>query len=175
MKAAALGSGVATVMAAGLLAGCGKPENSAYSQTYVSPEQEAALKVPLPPAPAWAGTVVGRPVSSVAKGTAVCKGAVDVTLKHAAGGRVGDEIQGWAWDTQSKSAPVRLLLTDPSAKIIGAGEVNRDRPDVQRAVPGVKTPRVGWTVITRVTAGVANVVGVLPSGALCTIAPAQLS
>jgi hypothetical protein len=172
---AVLGSGVAVAVVASLLTGCGKPENSAYTQNYVSPEQEAALKTPLPPGPAWAGTVVGRPVSAIAKGTAACKGAVDLTLKHAAGGRVGDELQGWAWDPQSKAAPTRVLLTDASAKVIGAGEVDRDRPDVQRAVPAIKTPRVGWTVITRATAGVANVVGVLASGALCTIAPAQLS
>jgi hypothetical protein len=161
--------------AAVLLSGCGKPENSAYTSKSQDAAQMAALKTPLPSSPAWAAAVIGRPVSSIAKGQANCRGAVDVTLKHAAGGRTGDEIQGWAWDLQGKQAPVKILLTDPSAKVIGAGEINRDRPDVPKAVSDVKTSKVGYTLVTRSTAGVGSVVGVTSTGALCNIGAAQLS
>jgi hypothetical protein len=163
--------GVAAVTVA--LAGCGKPENSAYTQS--AQNDQVALTTPLPAAPAWAGEVLGKPVSSVVRGATTCKGAVDVTDRHNSKVAPGDEIQGWAWDVQGKSAPARLLLTDGSAKVIGAGVVNRNRPDVPKALPEVKTPMVGWTVVTRSTSGVANVVGVSASGALCTIGSAQLS
>lgn len=173
MKAGLIVTGVAAAAAA-LLAGCGKPENSAYTSKPQDEAQTAALKTPLPAAPSWAASVIGRQVSSIAKGQATCRGAVDVTMKHGSGGRVGDEIQGWAWDMKGKQPPVRILLADPGAKVIGAGDVNRDRPDVPKAVTEVKTSKVGYTLVTRATAGVASVLGVTSTGALCTIGAAQL-
>lgn len=162
--------------AATLLAGCGKAENSAYTSSPRDQESQAALSQPLPPAPAWASEVLGRPVSAVAKGSTTCKGAVDVVDKHApAKGPAGYEIQGWAWDTQGKAAPVRILLTDPGARVIGAGVINRDRPDVPKALVDVKTSKVGWTLVTRATGGMGAVVGMTSTGALCSIGPASLS
>ena len=159
-----------------LLAGCGKPEGTAYTSASKSDVSSAALTKPLPPAPAWAASALGQPVSALVKGSTTCKGAVDVVLKHTpAKGAAGYEVQGWAWDTQGKAPPVRILLTDPTTRVIGTGQVDRDRPDVPQALVDVKTPKVGWTVVTRAAGGLANVVGLTASGALCTIGPAQLS
>ena len=80
-----------------------------------------------------------------------------------------------AWDVQGRQAPARVLLTDAGSKVIGAGEINRDRPDVRKGQPEVKSSKVGYTLVTHATSGVASVVGVTGKGALCVIGPAQLS
>jgi hypothetical protein len=165
-------TGVAMAVVAGVLGGCGKPENSAYTMSASTPA--ATTSAPLPAAPDWAAGVLGRPVSSFAKGSTVCRGAIDVTTKHV-GKSPGDAIEGWAWDTGAKAPPDRLLLADASAKVIGVGQITRTRPDVPKAVPEVKSPQVGWTVVTRSTKGVGSVLGLSRAGALCTIGPAQLS
>ena len=161
--------------AAILLAGCGKQEDASYTSSSRSEAAATALKTPLPPAPAWASSALGRPISALVKGSTTCKGAVDVVDKHGAHGLVGYEVQGWAWDVQGKAAPARILLTDASTHVIGTGEVDRDRPDVPKAQADVKSSKVGWTLVTRATGGLGNVVGLTGAGALCTIGPAQLS
>ena len=157
-----------------LLAGCGKSEDASYTTRAQDAAVQAALNTPLPPSPAWAASVLGRPLSAVAKGATTCKGAVDVTMKHA-GARGGNEVQGWSWDEKARQPPARILLVDAASKIVGAGEINRNRPDVPKALAEVKSAKVGWTAITHSVSGVASVMGLSSTGAMCAIGTAQLS
>jgi hypothetical protein len=52
--------------------------------------------------------------------------------------------QGWAWDTMAKQAPDQVILALPSGLVVGLGEINMPRPDVQ-AVMKIPELRTGWS------------------------------
>ena len=52
--------------------------------------------------------------------------------------------QGWAWDTAAKKAPNQVVLALPDGLVVGLGEIDTPRPDVQAALT-ISELRTGWS------------------------------
>ena len=159
---------------AGCVAACGKPENDGYTQrSTLTGSGSADQKTPAPPLPAWAGGLIGQPLSSLAKGSVKCRGYVDVAIRHI-GAKPGIVIEGWAWDINDGKPLSRVLFIDSASRVIGAADVGKARQDVMRAMPMVKSPAVGWSGVTHANAGMISAVGLTAASQTCVIASREL-
>ncbi len=162
---------VALLLAAAALAGCnGKPEDTGQGDS----AETADSKSPAPPYPVWAGPMIGKGLTTVTRGTTVCKGQVDLVSRKHTGVRPGSEIEGWGWDVQGARPLARVLFTDPNDRVVGAANVGAPRPDVVANMPEVKTPAVGWKGVAGTTSGPVTAIGLDAGGASCVLSSVEL-
>ena len=148
----------------------GKPEQDSYTAAEESAVPTVGTtKAPMPAYPDWAGAMIGRSLKDAARPGGVCKGALDVVSSKYVGARPGVTVEGWGWDETGARPLARVLLVDPTGRIVGAGVVGALRSDVPKVVSEVKTPAVGWKGVAGVTAGELQAVGVTAAGASCTL------
>jgi hypothetical protein len=83
--------------------------------------------------PDWGGYRVVAPAN--------CYGFLDV-VRRMTPDRVA--AQGWAWDITAKRAPQEVVLGLPSGMLVGVGDVETPRPDVQAANRTVSDLITGW-------------------------------
>lgn len=158
-----------------LLAGCGKPEDArGYTGSVTSTADTEEVKTPAPPVPAWAAPLMGHSVREASKGTAVCKGMLDTVTRRHTGARKGSEIEGWGWDEHGAMPLARVLFTDAGGKVVGGATVGNPRPDVPKAMPEVKTPKVGWRGVADVVSDQVQAVGVTAAGGTCVLGETNL-
>ena len=129
--------------------------NSAYAALAQNPPDLAALK-PLHPSvervPGWyeymrAHGVGVNPLEFYNWGgyrlvpASSCWGSLDLIRTTSPGQKLA---QGWAWDTTKKRTPDKIVLALPSGVVVGYGEIDTARPDVQ-AVMKISDLRTGWS------------------------------
>lgn len=121
---------------------------------------------PLPDRPAWAGTFMGRPLKSVfPDGGGQCIGYTDKVDWRYQGAPPGVMVEGWGWDVAAKAPVTRILLTDPSGQVVGAGEGGvTPRPDVPTVRKEVTSGVTGWKATSPLTEGVLLAYGVTGNG-----------
>jgi hypothetical protein len=73
--------------------------------------------------------------------TSNCYGALDEIRVVSPDQKIA---QGWAWDYTAKRAPGKIILFTPAGVVVGSGQIDTPRPDVQAVV---KLPEVltGWS------------------------------
>lgn len=122
----------------------------------------------LPPAaPDWARPMIGKPMTAFVSQSAACQGAVDRAEPR---GPSGVTVHGWGWDPAAQTAPARVILTDRSGRIVGAGQGGAPRPDVPAALPAVPDADTGWSAEARRTHGPVRAYGLVAGGgAACLI------
>ena len=93
------------------------------------------VKILAEPVPNWAGY---RVVSSNK-----CLGYLDAVHPIAPG---SDTVfaGGWAWDLEAGKPPGKIVLALPDGLVVGFGDVDGPRPDVQALKPEVKDVKTGW-------------------------------
>ena len=129
--------------------GCGRPAFSGAGG-------ERTSSAPVPALPAWARSLEGRPLRSIARQKlAACIGFVDGVSKTYTGTPPGTQISGWGWDSADHRPYSRILVTtaDDQRKIVGAGDVTLIRPDVRQAQSQVTSDRTGFYAEVHVTSG----------------------
>jgi hypothetical protein len=162
--ACALAVAALGVAAGGALSGCGKPEyDGAMPNT---------VKTPLPPYPAWAKDMIGKPLGAVVKGKANCIGVFDNVSATHDGAVPGSEVEGWAWDSEAKQGVQHILIVDLNDRIIGAAQGGRPRPDVAAAYPNMTSNLSGWHGEVGATTGTALAVGLGAKGGECSLSKA---
>ena len=57
---------------------------------------------------------------------------------------------GWAWDRVRRTSVKRVVLVDSHDMIVGFASGGWSRPDVRRALPEVRSKRVGWSGFAKV-------------------------
>jgi hypothetical protein len=130
---------------------------------------------PLPPPPAWAVGLIGKPLRLVYPALGQCLGNTDSVKLRYGRGVGGARLAGWSWDPQAKAPAPRIVLVDPEYRIRGAGESGTRRRDVPRVVPSVTTDHAGWEAITPLNAGSLDAYGVLADGkTVCTLGHLEL-
>jgi hypothetical protein len=147
---------------AAVLSGCGKDRDDAPA------EVAAKSTAPLPALPEWAKPLMGKTLQDFPSSKA-CKGAFDAVKVRHAGTPSGVEVEGWAWLTDQKAAPIQILFVDIGGDIVGAGQTTMDRPDVPKAVSDVTTAKVGWHGVVQAASGKITALAALPDRALCPV------
>ncbi len=143
------------------LSGCGKPEDDGASPNTVA--------TPLPPYPAWAAGMIGKPLAAVVKAKADCFGVFDVISAKHTGASPGVEVDGWAWDKAAKQPVQHILIVDLDDRVVGAAESGHPRGDVVAAYPFITSKFVGWHGIAGVTTGTLLAVGLGANGGKCSL------
>jgi hypothetical protein len=149
------------IAALGALSGCGKPEDDGASIN--------AVTTPLPPYPAWAVAMIGKPLASVVRGKADCMGVFDVASAKHVGASPGSEVEGWAWDKTAKQGVQHILIVNLDDRIVGAATGGNARADVPPAMPGVTSKFVGWHGVVGATTGTVLAVGLGAAGGQCSL------
>ena len=162
--------GVALMLAAGLAACSGKPEDVGQGGSV----EATSTKTPAPPYPAWANVMIGKDLKQVSHGATICKGMVDIVSAKHTGVRPGSEIEGWAWNETDRKPLAKVVFTDPSDHIVGAATVGNLRQDVVSGVPEIKTPAVGWKGVVGETSGAVTAVGLTDTDASCVLGSTTL-
>jgi len=95
------------------------------------------------PYPSWSAPMMGKPLSALFPRRATnCAGHLDGLMESTSA--TGTRIGGWAFDTSTHSAVSRVLLTDNSGVVVGAGNGGFMRYDVPANNPGVQSQATGW-------------------------------
>ena len=116
----------------------------------------------------WAATFLGRKAGKAIPGTGVCIGNFDGVRRAKDG--VGRAAFGWAWDPTAGAPVSRILLVNASGLIVAAGDGERLREDVPRALPDVRSKLTGWIVPVGDLAGPFEAYGIVAGGsALCPL------
>ena len=124
---------------------------------------------PLPAYPAWATALIGQDTTQGFTKSASCVGAFDaVTLKHISSPS-GVEAAGWGWLTGQKTAPAKIVFVNAAGVIVGAGTTATDRPDVEKAVPGVTVLKTGWIGEIGQPSGDITAMALMPGEVLCPL------
>lgn len=165
-------------LAAASLAGCDQPKvRPAPSDVDMPPAMTQAAAAaspaggitpaPLPDRPPWAVTFMGRALSSVFKDAAgQCIGYADKVDWRYQGAPPGVMVEGWGWDLAAKAPITRILLTDPTGQVVGAGTGGVvPRPDVPAARKEVTSGLTGWQALSPRTEGVLLAYGITANGA----------
>lgn len=148
------------------------PELSARARTLRPDHLTAAA---LPPPPAWAAPLIGRPAKTLFPTFGTCMGNTDGVKLRYGSGAAGAKIVGWGWDPAVKSPVPRVLLVDYKGVIRGAGETGARRRDVPRAVPSITSQTAGWEATTPLSVGWVDALGVLADGkTVCKLGHADL-
>lgn len=134
----------------------------------------ASVQTPPPPLPVWATPLMGKMLKAVRPRQGACVGVFDlVTVRHM-GSQPGAEGQGWGWDTQAKAPLSKVVFTDESGRIVGAGEGGSARPDVPKARADVTSGSTGWKGVMHVNEGKVSVSGLLGEDGACPVASTTL-
>ncbi len=107
---------------------------------------------PRPPFPAWAATLVGKPLQTAfPRRSSGCLGFFDGIKVRYAGTPAGEEVFGWAIDAGTKAPVRRVVLADSGGIVVGAAEGGLPRPDVPSTMPQVTSQLTGWQGYVRET------------------------
>jgi hypothetical protein len=144
------------------LAGCGP---------FGAKQKAKELAGPLPPLPAWAGPYMYQPLSAAFTAqTGNCVGNAERVVRRYAGPPAGAMVAGWGWDTAGKRRIERVILVDPTQRIVGAGEGGLVRADVPRGRPDIADPQTGWRGVTSQLWGGVEAYGLVDGGrAVCPL------
>ena len=115
---------------------------------------------PMPPYPAWAAEVMGKPVRELFPKTSECVGNTDLVTMKFEGNPPGVQLIGWGWDAEAARPVQRVVLADAGQRIVGVGEVTSDRPDVTERRPEVTSQRTGWQALVGLRSGKVDAYGV---------------
>ena len=116
-----------------------------------------------PPIPEWALPYMGKLIRQQVPTIGRCQGNSEFVTRRFIGVPTGVEMVGWGWDLDGKRRVDRVLVVDTDARIVGAGEGGRPRPDVPRVNPGFG-PDTGWVVIAHRATGPLDVYGLTAGG-----------
>ena len=119
---------------------------------------------PLPPPPAWAANLIGKPLTVAFPKLGGCVGNADGVKQRYIGAAAGAKLVGWGWDPVRASVVPHVIVVDHNAVIAGAGDSGVRRLDVPQARPDVTSDHAGWEVFTPLTAGPLDAYGVLADG-----------
>jgi hypothetical protein len=135
--------------------------------------KQAAKQVPgpLPALPAWAGPYMYKPLGAAFTAqNGNCIGNAERVVRRYAGPPAGAMVAGWGWDLAAKQRIQRVILVDPTQRIVGAGEGGLMRADVPRARPDVTDPQTGWRGLTSQLWGGVMAYGLVDEGrAVCPL------
>jgi len=131
---------------------------------------------PLPAPPAWAQPFIGRILTQALPQKESCIGNVDHRLARYAGPPAGAAVGGWGWEKETRRPVQRILLTDETQRVWGAGEAaNDERPDVPKFDPQVLSQRTGWRGLAAGTSGLVLAWGLIEDGkAICPLGEMEL-
>ena len=161
-------------LAAANLTACGQPEPRPKKETAAAPAVKPDTPGPTPSAPIWAGPYMGKILTELPQSVA-CIGNTDGVPNRYAGPPAGAAIGGWGWDTGALRRIERVLITDESRKVIGAGDGGFQRLDVPRAQPQIKDERTGWRGYAPAVRGLVMAYGFVDGGAaLCPLGEIEL-
>ncbi|THD82698.1 MAG: hypothetical protein E7812_01065 [Phenylobacterium sp.] len=176
--------GGALILCAGL-AGCGQPSwrdpATAKGTAAVAPEvmkivlarggvakPKAPARLtttdPVPPPPAWAANLIGKPLAAAFPKLGGCLGNTDGVKQRYVGPAPGAKVVGWGWDPARASVVPHVVVVDRNAVIAGAGDSGARRLDVPQARPDITSDHAGWEVYTPLTTGPLEAYGVLADG-----------
>ena len=134
------------------------------------------LAGPLPAPPAWALPYMGKIITQALPQKETCLGNADQRIDRYAGPPAGSAVGGWGWDEQTKQPVARILLTDETLRVWGAGEAAGEaRPDVPKYAPQVQSPATGWRGVAAGTSGLVVAWGLVDGGkAICPMGEMEL-
>lgn len=99
----------------------------------------------IPAYPIWASRLLGARLSvAFSKRSFQCLGYLDGVVARYAGTRQGIKVFGWSYDAASKSPIAKVVFTDDSGRIVGAGAGGFQRPDVPARLPAIASTLTGW-------------------------------
>ena len=163
-------------LAAAALAAC-SPAAPTKAPPAAKPKHRAPAQLvagPLPAPPAWARRFMGKIIDQMLPEKEVCVGNADRSLSRFTGSPAGSGVGGWAWDRQAKQPVARVLLTDETLRVWGAGEGGEERPDVPRHLPEA-SGRSGWQGAVTGTSGLVVAWGLVDDGrAICPLGELDL-
>lgn len=164
-----------TAWAALALAGC-SPADPPTAETRKPHPPAPLLAGPLPAPPAWAQPFVGKILTQALPQKETCLGNADHRLGRYAGPPAGSAVGGWGWDKETKQPVSRVLLTDETLRVWGAGEgVGGERLDVPNYAPEVQSRRTGWRGVAAATSGLVVAWGLIEDGkAICPLGEMEL-
>lgn len=163
-------------VAAVALTACG-PAQAPEAKAPPKPHKLAPLVAgPLPAPPAWAQPFMGKIITQALPQKETCLGNADHRLGRYAGPPAGIAVGGWGWDKETKQPVSRVLLTDETLRVWGAGEgVGGERLDVPNYAPEVQSRRTGWRGVAAATSGLVVAWGLIEDGkAICPLGEMEL-
>lgn len=125
-----------------------------------APRQATVTRDPLPPYPAWASEVMGKPVRELFPKTADCVGNADTVVMRFEGEPPGAQVIGWGWESEAALPVRRVVLADAAGRVVGVGEGGSERPDVPGRQPQVTTTKTGWLALVGLRSGTVEAYGV---------------
>lgn len=142
---------------AALVCACGSEEVSSVDS------DDALTGAPIPVFPVWAAATMGRQILDLYPGSPdkpeACLGYVDALVEYYSGD-AGAMYEGWAWSASQKRPYAKLVATDASGVVQGAGETSIEREDVTAAMPSITNSRVGYAVVARIANGTVKIYGI---------------
>ena len=158
------------------IAACDQPEWRGLSVTEaVNGESHPQSSDPLPQPPAWLQPLQGQPLRAGVSKEVDCKGNAENVALIYAGQPNGVRIAGWAWGSDERAPPPRILIVDSSARIVGGGETGLERLDVPTALPEVTSNYTGWWALTSQLSGSVEVYGLMADGkSICRVGKLDL-
>jgi outer membrane protein OmpA-like peptidoglycan-associated protein len=130
---------------------------------------------PMPAYPAWSAGMIGHPLHAVFPKTTRCLGYIDgALLQYAGNTRPGVKLFGWAYNEATQSPASRVVFSNASGTIVGAGDGGFDRPDVPATLAAVTSPVTGWQgYAAPATAALEAWAITGRPGTVCRLAPAR--
>lgn len=164
-------------LAAAALAAC-SPQGASTGEPPQKPKPAPmpVIAGALPAPPAWAQPFMGKIITRMLPQKETCIGNIDHRKGRFTGPPAGSEVGGWGWDKQAKRPIARILLTDETLQVWGAGEGGGEaRPDVPPRMPEVQDPRTGWRGFATGTSGLVVAYGLIDDGrAICPLGELEL-
>jgi hypothetical protein len=165
-------------LVAATLAGCSPQGSQSHTPPSAKPKRPPAPQIagPLPAPPAWAQPFMGKIITEVLPQKETCTGNADHRGPHYAGPPAGSEVQGWAWNKKANRPLARVLLTDETLRVWGAGEPGGPpRPDIARHLPEVGDQKTGWVGYAAATSGLVVAYALVDKGqAICPLGELEL-
>ena len=145
-------------LALALLSGCKEtvastPEAAAPAAAPVAATAPGPTLPSLPQLPDWVTPYKGaaaKDLFSLLSGESQCLGWFERRGDVYADGA---QYEGWGWNVGSRAPYARVLVTDQFGVVVGGGESGITRADVVQAVPAIKDPKVGFTVLAQAPPG----------------------
>ena len=119
---------------------------------------------PLPPYPAWATPLLGKPLTKAFPKSFECIGNIDQVLMKYKGTPSGTVVFGWGYDLGANE-PIDRIVLSVDGKISGAGTGGYERDDVPVQNTRVSSKKTGWRAATTLSAGGVDAWGVARAGA----------
>ena len=133
------------------------------------PQQIPVSETSRPAFQEWVLPLIDQSITKAFPRSLECRGNVDVVTWRYRGKPPGSQVQGWSWNVGAAKPFERVLFT-VDGKIVGGGHGGRDRPDVPKALPEIRSAVTGWEGLTSQIGGTLIAWGVDPvAGAACRL------